>query len=137
MPPGSRPDDAGGRASGNGMSRGGGGVGLRASSSSAKLGGHEELPPTMMTMMQQASSNLPSSSSLPPSNDYSNPYRRKNREPISSVKGNWTQEEDDMLQKCVSFFIDIFFPSMMRAKARSRERRRARKFPACPRQELV
>lgn len=137
MPPGSRPDDAGGRASGNGMSRGGGGVGLRASSSAAKLDGHEELPPTMMTMMQQASSNLPSSSSLPPSNDYSNPYRRKNREPISSVKGNWTQEEDDMLQKCVSFFIDIFFPSMMRAKARSRERRRARKFPACPRQELV
>ena len=137
MPPGSRPDDAGGRASGNGMSRGGGGVGLRASSSSAKLDGLEELPPMMMTMMQQASSNLPSSSSLPPSNDYSNPYRRKNREPISSVKGNWTQEEDDMLQKCVSFFIDIFFPSMMRAKARSRERRRARKFPACPRQELV
>ena len=113
-------------------------MGLRASSSAAKLDGHEELPPpTMMTMMQQASSNLPSSSSLPPSNDYSNPYRRKNREPISSVKGNWTQEEDDMLQKCVSFLIDIFFPSMMRAKARSRERRRARKFPACPRQELV
>ena len=104
-------DEMGGRANGSGgMPRGGGGGGrggggegggreggvggLPASSSVSKLEGGDDPPRTM-----RASSNLRFSSSPGTSHDSPNPQRRKNREPVSSVKGNWTQEEDDRLQK--------------------------------------
>ena len=76
---------------------GGGGGGLPASSVS-KLEGEDD-PPPPPTMPMRASFNLPFSSSPSLFHDTLNPQRRKNREPISSVKGNWTQEEDDRLQK--------------------------------------
>lgn len=95
----SPPEEMVERANGGIMPRGGregggGGGGLPVSSAS-KLG--REDPTTMP--MRASFNNLAFSSSPRLFHDSLNPQRRKNREPISSVKGNWTQEEDDRLQK--------------------------------------
>ena len=91
-----------GASGGRGGSGGGGGRGLLPrASSSAKLDSDDVDVDDDRSTPNHVS---PSSSSLPRSSaDGPGAPRRKSRDNLSSVKGNWTQEEDDRLQKCVGF----------------------------------